>query len=95
MTNYEQYKAERMKDPEFKREYDNLEPEFAIVKALIEARNKAGLTQKELAERTGISQSDISKFERGNGNPSIKTVQRLADGMGMMMKLEFVPVSHS
>ncbi len=50
------------------------------------------MTQKELSERTGIAQGDISKLENGNANPSLRTLQRLAEGMGMQLKLEFVPV---
>ncbi len=62
-----------------------------IIKALIEARRASGMTQKELSELTGIAQGDISKLEKGNANPSLRTLQRLADGMGMRLKLEFVP----
>ena len=51
---------ERLKNPEFKKAYDDLEPEFAFIQALIDARHEKGLTQKELAKRTGIDQSDIS-----------------------------------
>lgn len=81
-----------MKDPEFKAEYDALEPEFAIIQAMIDARKASGLTQKQLAERTGINQADISKMENGNGNPSIHTLQRLAKGMGMKLQLAFTPI---
>lgn len=56
---------------------------------LIEARNKIGFTQKQLAEKTGIYQADISKIERGLSNPSIGTLQRLADGMGLQMEINF------
>ena len=49
------------------------------------------MTQKELAERTGIDQSDISKIETGNANPSLSTLKRLAEGMDMILKLEFIP----
>ena len=76
---------------ELKAEYDALEPEFAIIQAMIDARKSKGITQKELSERTGIAQGDISKLENGNANPSIKTVQRLASAMGMSLKIEFVP----
>ena len=48
-------------------------------------------TQKELSERTGIAQADISKLENGNANPSLRTLQRLAAGMGMQVKIEFIP----
>lgn len=64
-----------------------------IVQALIEARHVSGITQKELSNRTGISQGDISKLENGSANPSLRTLQRLADGMGMKLKLEFVPAN--
>ena len=58
---------------------------------MIDARKSKGITQKELSERTGIAQGDISKLENGNANPSIKTLQRLASAMGMSLKIEFVP----
>lgn len=64
-----------------------------MIQALIEARRASGMTQKELSELTGIAQGDISKLENGNANPSLRTLQRLADGMGMRLKLEFVPVN--
>ena len=63
----------------------------AFVKNLLETRKKQKWTQKQLADRTGIAQADISKLERGNANPSLRTLQRLAAGMGMRVKIEFVP----
>lgn len=56
---------------------------------LVEARNKIGFTQKQLAEKTGIYQADISKIERGLSNPSISTLQRLAEGMGLQIEVNF------
>ena len=90
MTNYDEYFAEQMKNEELRREYEALEPEFAIMQALIDARTSEGLTQKELSQLTGIAQSDISKLENGNANPSIRTLQRLAKAMGKKLKIEFV-----
>ncbi len=92
MTNFNDLLAEQMKNEEFKKEYEALEPEFAIMQALIDARHNSGMTQKELSERTGIAQSDISKLESGNANPSLKTLKRLADGLGMKFKIEFEPI---
>ena len=92
-TKFNDYLAEQLKDPEFRREFEALQPEHAVVQALIDARKASGLTQKELSERTGIAQGDICKLERGNANPSIKTLQRLALGMGMVLKVEFIPLS--
>lgn len=84
--------AEKLKDPEFKAEYDALEPEFAIIQAIIDARKNIGLTQKELSERTGIAQGDISKLENGSANPSLRTLRRLASGMNMRLRLVFEPL---
>ena len=91
-TSYKQFREEMLKDPDVKREYDALEPEYEIIRAMLDARKSKGMTQKELAERTGIRQGDISKLEHGNGNPSLRTLQRLAAGMGMQLHLSFTPV---
>jgi DNA-binding XRE family transcriptional regulator len=90
MTTFDEYLGEQLKDEKFKKEYDALEPEFAIMQSLIDARIRQGITQKELSERSGIAQGDISKLERGNGNPSVKTLRRLAKAMGKTLKIEFV-----
>ena len=90
MDNYDKYLNDQLKNPEFRAEWEALDPEFAVIQALIDARKSAGLTQKQLAERTGIAQSDISKLETGNANPSLTTLRRLATGMGKQLKIEFV-----
>lgn len=93
MSNFNSYLNKQMENTEFRAEYEALEPEFSIIQAMIDARKASGLTQKELAERTGIAQADISKLENGSANPSLRTLRRLAAGMGMQLKLEFVPTS--
>ena len=93
MSSYRDFLNEQLKDPALKAEYDALEPEFAIIQAMIDARKTAGLTQKQLAERTGIAQADISRLENGNANPSLRTLQRLAKGMGMRMQIQFIPAA--
>ena len=87
---FDDFLKEQLQDPEFRREYEALQPEHAVIQAIIDARQQAGLTQKELSERTGIAQGDISKLENGNANPSLRTLQRLAAGMGKQLRLEFV-----
>ena len=82
---------EQMKDESFKKEYEALAPEYEIISSLIDARKSCNITQKQLAETTGIAQSDISKIENGFGNPTIKLLQRLAEGLGMNLKVEFIP----
>lgn len=72
-------------------EYEAIQPEMDVIRAIVAARTSQNLTQKELAERTGINQADISKLENGTRNPSVNLLKRLADGMGMALKIEFVP----
>ena len=91
MRKFDQVVEEQLQDEEFKREYENIQPEMNVIRALVEARNSQNLTQKELAERTGINQADISKLENGTRNPSINLLKRLAEGMDMVLKIEFVP----
>lgn len=91
MSDFRKYLDEQMKDPEFKAEWEATEPEAQIVKAMLDGRKKKNITQKQLAELTGIAQADISRLENGNGNPSIDTLERIAQGLGMKLKLEFVP----
>ena len=91
MSSYEKYRNEALKnDPERKAEYDALAPEYDIIQAMIDARKKLDLTQKELSEKTGITQADISRIENGTRNPSLNMMKRLAEGLGMRLKLEFV-----
>ena len=87
---FERYLEEQLKDPEFRKEYEALEPEYMIMQAMIDARTSKGLTQKELSIRSGIAQGDISKLENGNANPSIRTLQRLANAMGKKLRIEFL-----
>lgn len=95
MSTFDSYLKEQLKDPAFKEEYDALEPEFTIIQAIVDARNASGLTQKQLAQRTGIAQADISKLENGNANPSLRTLRRLAAGLGAQLKIEFVSAKGS
>ena len=81
----------RMKDEGFRREYEAIQPEMDIIRAIVEARQSKNITQKELAMRTGINQADISKLENGNRNPSLNMLKKLAAGLDMSLKIEFVP----
>ena len=91
MKTLKDYKTEQMKDTEFVKEYESIQPEMDVIRAIVEARTSQNLIQKELPERTGINQADISKLENGTRNPSVNLLKRLADGMGMVLKIEFVP----
>lgn len=91
--NFRETLNQQLKNPEFKEEWDELEPEYQIIKAMLSSRAEKSMTQKQLADITGIPQADISRLENSNANPSLRTLVRLADGMGMKLKLEFVPVN--
>jgi predicted transcriptional regulator len=84
---FEVFKARLLADPEVKREYETLEAEFAIASELIRARLRAGLSQAELAERMGTSQSAIARLESGQTLPSTKTLLRFAEATQSKVEL--------
>ena len=91
MKTLKEFKKGQMQDAEFVKEYEAIQPEMDVIRAIVDARTSQNLTQKELAERTGINQADISKLENGTRNPSVNLLKRLAEGLGMALKIEFVP----
>ena len=91
MKSFEKYKEEQLQNKDFKEAYDELKPELEVIRAIIEARISANLTQKELSVRTGIAQTEISRLENGMRNPSIKLLQKLAAGMNMYLRISFEP----
>ena len=91
MKTLDNYLQEQLQNPEFAKEYEAVQPEMDIIRVIVDARTSQNLTQKELSARTGINQADISKLENGTRNPTINLLKRLADGMGMSLKIEFVP----
>ena len=90
-----EYKEKRMKDPDFAKAYEEVQPEMSIIRAIIDARTSKNMTQKELSQKTGIAQTEISRIENGTRNPSIKLLQRLADGMDMVLNISFTPKEFS
>ena len=92
MSEFRELLNEQLKEPEFKKEWNDIQPEMDVIRAMIDARIKQNLTQKELASRTGIDQADISRLENGTRNPTLKLLKKLAAGMGMQLKIEFVPM---
>ncbi len=89
--NFRDTLSDRLQDPEFKATWDAMEPERQIMRAIAEGRENQHLTQAQLAEATGIHQADISRLENGTGNPSLRTLKRLAAGMEMQLEVKFVP----
>ncbi|MBQ0000967.1 MAG: helix-turn-helix transcriptional regulator [Clostridiales bacterium] len=92
MSSYVDFKKKSSENQEVKAAYDELQPEYDLIQAMIDARKSMNMTQKDLSEKTGITQADISRIENGTRNPSLQMLKRLAAGMGMQLKLEFIPV---
>ena len=90
MSSYKAYKEKALQDPEVKSEYDALQTEYDIIQSLIDARTDQNLTQKELSLKTGIPQADISRIENGTRNPSLSTLKKLAQGLGLQLRLEYI-----
>ena len=89
MTDLQKLKQELINDPKFRAEYEKTRPEFEVMNALIEARTSAGMTQKELSEKSGVRQSNISRIENGTCSPTITTLEALAKGLGKRLVVEF------
>lgn len=89
MSDFREYLKKQMEDPDFKTEYESMHPDYEAIRAVIAARLESNMTQAELAEKTGIRQSNISRIESGASSPTIDTLARLAAGMGKKLKIEF------
>nr|WP_290988109.1 helix-turn-helix transcriptional regulator [Halomonas sp.] len=92
MINLKELKHQALKNPEVKAEYERLAPEFELANTLISMRQRAGLTQEELAQRLHTQKSNISRLERGDSNPGWKTLQRYAQACGF--DLSVLPRPH-
>ena len=90
MSDFKNYLAQQMEDPTFAAEYKAQRPEYEAIRAVIAARLACNMTQKELAEKTGIRQSNISRIENGSASPTIDTLARIAAGLGKQLKIDFV-----
>ena len=87
MKTHAELKQELLGDPEVRREYERLGPEFELIQSLIKARSRAGLTQAELAERMKTTQSVIARLEGGRSTPSWKTLRRYAEATGSRLRV--------
>ncbi|MET0605461.1 MAG: helix-turn-helix transcriptional regulator [Beijerinckiaceae bacterium] len=76
-----------MKDPEYRKEYVALAPEFELASMFIDARARAGLTQAQVAKRMGTSQSVVARLESGRFKPSARTLERFAKATGSRVKI--------
>ena len=81
-----------MKEPKYRKAYENLEEEVRLASALIEARARAGLTQEELAQRMKTKQAVIARLESGRTKPSTRTLERIAEATGHRLRIIFEPL---
>ena len=91
IADYLEFREMLLQNPKTKAAYDALEAEDKIIRAMIEAEIKSGLTSEELSERTGITQTEINELANGGADPKLSVLQRLAAGLGMRLRLEFQP----
>ena len=91
MTRITEMHKRWMKEPKYRKAYEVLEDEFAVAKAVIAARNRAGLTQMELAQKMGTTQPVVARMEGGRIQPSLRTLQRLAQATGSKLTIRFEP----
>ncbi|OHA24687.1 MAG: hypothetical protein A3B11_00710 [Candidatus Taylorbacteria bacterium RIFCSPLOWO2_01_FULL_44_26] len=83
MKTFKQSMVEFLSDPAKKKVYDSLEVEFKIYNALVKARIEKKLTQKQLAQKLGIAQSALARFESGRTNPTLSFLQKITSGLGL------------
>ncbi len=89
MNELTKLKSKLMNNPKFKEEYKNTRADFEIMKALINARCEQDITQAELAKRSGLKQSNISRIENGTCSPNLSTLKQIAKGLGKELHIEF------
>ena len=88
MKKWEDLEKELLTDPAVKKEYDKLEPRYAIISQVIAARIKRGMTQQQIAQKMGTKQSAIARLESGNSNPSISFLEKLASVLGYKLTIK-------
>jgi len=88
---FNKFLEDSLKNPKIKAEYDRQQPEFAVIRAVLDARIKKGLTQEKLAKKIGTKQSVISRLERGRGNPTVSFLKKLAEAFCTRLEIRFLP----
>lgn len=86
---FSELQAELNRDPDFVEAVKDIQPEFEIINQIIKARMEQNLSQADLAERVGTKQSNISRLENGNANPSLQFLKKLAKGLGKELHVQF------
>ena len=93
--NWKEHKKRLLKDPEFRKEYEALEPEYKLASALIRLRLAKGLTQEQLAKLLNTKQESIARLESGGSLPSLSTVKKVADALDAELEINLRPRSQA
>lgn len=91
--NFKQFRERALARPGVRKAYDALDQEYSFLDEVLKARASAGLTQAQVAERIGTTQSAIARLESGAGKPSVATLQRYASALGCRIEIKFVKAS--
>ena len=90
MSDFREHLVRELENSDFKREWDDQASEREVARCVVEARLAEGMSQKELAERSGLKQSNLCRLENGHGNPSVETLEKIARGLGRKLRISFV-----
>ncbi len=90
---WKEHKKRLMNDPEFRREYEALEPEYRLAATLIRLRLAKGLTQEDLAKLMNTKQESIARLESGKSLPSLSTVRKAAEALDADLEINLRPKS--
>lgn len=88
LTTFDEFKAKLLQDPDIRREYEALKPKYDMIRSLIRQRNKLGISQKQLAEKTGTKQPAISRLENGDYNTTLNTLFKVAEALELDISLK-------
>jgi len=89
VSDLQKYLKKQLENPDFRKAFEEGNTEFQVAETLLAARLDAGLTQKDLAERSGLRQSNISRIENGTCSPTVATLQAIAEGLGRKLVIQF------
>jgi DNA-binding XRE family transcriptional regulator len=91
LSNWKQWENKQLKDPEINKAYEDAKIEMDIGIALAEIRKKRKLTQTQVAAILGTSDAQIIRLEKGTANPTLRTLRKIADALGLKLEIKFTP----
>ena len=89
MSDFRTHLERSLENPDFQREWDDQAAEREVMNRIVEARMAQGMTQVELAEACGMKPANLCRLENGNGNPSVATLNKIAQGLGCKLEITF------